>query len=123
MSLGAKIAELRRGKNLKQSDLAALLHVHPTHVTRWERDRVKPRGKALAKLAEALGVPSAELQAVAEEEEIRSRFEHVPNRRLAELLGQIHKLDPKDQEVLQRILETMLTRIELEAVLQRSSPR
>lgn len=120
MTLGRTIARLRKGKDMKQSDLAVLMDVHPTYVTRWEKDRVRPRGKTLAKLAEALGVPTSELLAAVEDEAARQNFQHLKDPRLAELLSQVHKLEEKDQEVLKRILETMLTRIELEAVLNRA---
>lgn len=35
---------LRKDKGMKQTELASLLDVHPTYVTRWETDRVTPRG-------------------------------------------------------------------------------
>lgn len=121
MTLGKTIARLRKDKGLKQIELASMLDVHPTYVTRWETDRVTPRGKALAKLAKALDVPLDELQTVAEQGSTRNGFQHLADRRLAELLSQVHRLDERDQEALKRILDTMLTRIDLEAVLHRAS--
>ena len=56
MSLGKKIAQLRKLRDWKQEDLAQKLNVHKSHISRWESGRMTPRVDALQRLAEIFGV-------------------------------------------------------------------
>ena len=55
-TLGRRIAQLRRERELKQDELAAMLDVSPQAVSKWENDQTCPDISALPKLAEILGV-------------------------------------------------------------------
>ena len=60
-TLGRRIAALRRERELKQDELAAMLDVSPQAVSKWENDQTCPDITALPKLAEILGVTVDEL--------------------------------------------------------------
>ena len=61
MTIGKRIAALRREKNLKQDDLAQMLEVSPQAVSKWENDQTCPDISLLPKLAKILGVSIDEL--------------------------------------------------------------
>jgi transcriptional regulator with XRE-family HTH domain len=61
MTIGKRIATLRREKNLKQDDLAQMLEVSPQAVSKWENDQTCPDIGLLPKLAKILGVSVDEL--------------------------------------------------------------
>ena len=61
MTIGKRIAALRRKKNLKQDDLAQMLEVSPQAVSKWENDQTYPDISLLPKLAKILGVSVDEL--------------------------------------------------------------
>ena len=61
MTIGKRIAALRREKNLKQDDLAQMLEVSPQAVSKWENDQTCPDISLLPKLAKILGVGVDEL--------------------------------------------------------------
>ena len=61
MTLGKRIAMLRRQKGLKQEDLANELDVSPQAVSKWENDQTCPDISLLPKLAQLLGVSVDEL--------------------------------------------------------------
>ena len=61
MTIGKRIAALRREKNLKQDDLAQMLEVSPQAVSKWENDQTCPDISMLPKLAKILGVSVDEL--------------------------------------------------------------
>jgi len=61
MTLGKRIAMLRRQKGLKQEDLANTLGVSSQAVSKWENDQTCPDISLLPKLAELLGVSVDEL--------------------------------------------------------------
>ena len=61
MTIGKRIAALRREKGLKQDDLAQMLEVRPQAVSKWENDQTCPDIALLPKLAQILGVSVDEL--------------------------------------------------------------
>ena len=61
MTIGKRIAALRREKDLKQDDLAQMLEVSPQAVSKWENDQTCPDISLLPKLAKILGVSVDEL--------------------------------------------------------------
>ena len=61
MTIGKRIAALRREKNLKQDVLAQMLEVSPQAVSKWENDQTCPDISLLPKLAKILGVSVDEL--------------------------------------------------------------
>ena len=61
MTIGKRIALLRREKNLTQEELAQHIGVSPQAVSKWENDQTCPDISALPKLARLLGVTVDEL--------------------------------------------------------------
>lgn len=61
MTLGKRIAMLRRQRGLKQEDLANELDVSPQAVSKWENDQTCPDISLLPRLAQLLGVSVDEL--------------------------------------------------------------
>jgi transcriptional regulator with XRE-family HTH domain len=83
-------------------------------VARWEKGRVIPRPETLQKLAQLLeiseeellsGKPSAKLEAVIEDPE------------MIRLLTQIRNLSERDRESLKAVIEAMLMRSQIKAVM------
>ena len=60
-TLGQKIAELRKAKNMTQLELANKLNITDKAVSKWERDISCPDVSTYPKLAEILGVSVDEL--------------------------------------------------------------
>lgn len=54
MSIGERIAELRKEQNLSQGQLADLLDVSRQAVSKWENDKASPDTLKLIRLAEVL---------------------------------------------------------------------
>lgn len=56
MNIGAKISELRKQKNLSQTDFAKAVGVSREMIGRYERDEVMPSIEVAKKIADALEV-------------------------------------------------------------------
>ena len=54
MTLGKRIAQLRRRKGIKQEELANLLGISPQAVSKWENDQTCPDVMSLPKIAKIL---------------------------------------------------------------------
>ena len=61
MTLGKRIATLRKEKGIKQEELAQMLDISAQAVSKWENDLTCPDINALPKLAQILGVSVDEL--------------------------------------------------------------
>ena len=61
LTLGKRVAALRKQKDLRQDDIAQLLDVSPQAVSKWENDQTCPDIGLLPKLAQILGVTTDEL--------------------------------------------------------------
>jgi transcriptional regulator with XRE-family HTH domain len=109
-SLGKNISQFRKLKGLTQHDLAERLNIHQSMVTRWEKDQVQPKSATLERLSEALEVPVEELLSAQEQGTRKTTIRGLSNPELADLLGQVHQLDPVDQEALRAVLDAMLTK-------------
>ena len=53
-----RLRELRKSKNLSQTELGQLAGLHYTHIGRFERGASRPSGDTLMRLADALGAPT-----------------------------------------------------------------
>lgn len=58
MNIGQTIKELRKEKNLSQTDLAKLLFTSQDTISLWERGKSLPDISSLIKLTEIFGVSS-----------------------------------------------------------------
>jgi len=56
MSIGRKIADARKAKNLTQEQLADLMSVTRQSISRWESEQSYPEMDKIVFLAEILGV-------------------------------------------------------------------
>lgn len=112
MTLGQKIAQMRKLKGLTQGEIADRLNIHQSMVTRWERDQVQPKSSTLERLAAALETSIEELfdgdDAPTATKTATIRGLH--NRQLAQLLSQVSELDEVDQQALAAVLDAMLTK-------------
>jgi len=60
-TIGKRISENRKAKNIKQDELAEMLMVSPQAVSKWENDISCPDISLLPKLSEILGITVDEL--------------------------------------------------------------
>ena len=68
VTLGKRIADLRREKGFKQDELAEKLGISPQAVSKWENDQTCPDISLLPSLAKILGVSIDELLSGKKEE-------------------------------------------------------
>ena len=61
MTIGTRILQARNQRNLSQTELARRTGLAASYLSRIENRRIDPRPKTLRKIAEALGLPIAEL--------------------------------------------------------------
>ncbi|MBR1942947.1 helix-turn-helix transcriptional regulator [bacterium] len=97
--LGQRIKELRIANNLKQSQLADILEMERTNLTRIECGNQRPNDENLIKLAKILNVKIKDL----------FDFEHVlPEEELKDkITSEINNLSKKELEYLYKTIENL----------------
>lgn len=116
VSLGERIAKLRKQRGWKQKDFAKKVDVHPAHVSRWERDHMRPSTKALSLMAEVFDISVDEL--LAEPESNGQPVVRDPQ--LLRTFQQAQQLAEEDKAIIVRMVEALVTKKKMEEVLGRA---
>jgi len=116
--VGNTIALLRRNRGLTQAGLAEKLEVTQSVVARWEKNQVQPRTKALERIAQALEVPLPSLLS-GDYSKVAISLNEVDDPELADLLGQVDKLNERERDALKVFMRAILQQIQIGSLVQR----
>jgi len=105
MTLGEKMAALRKELGLTQQQFAEKIGVHPQHITRLESDRSKPSNATLTRIHEVFGV---RLEDFFNNHVIVSDV-ITQDKQLVEKMQQVRELDPEDRAMVYRMIDTLAT--------------
>lgn len=111
-----RLRQLRRRRNLSQTELGKLVDTHYTHVGRYERGVSRPSAQTLMRLAEALGVSGDYLIEGASDDEAQARLKGAE---LLRAFRDVEQLPAEDKAVVKALLEAFLTRRQLEELVAR----
>jgi len=115
MSFADRLKELRKKKGISQAELADLIEVHFTQVSRYERGETKPNAEAMAKLARALdttvdylmsGTTDNLMQEVGLDKELVSRFK------------QVQDLPTEEKRTVLSLLDAFIAKTKIQGFLQ-----
>ena len=97
--LGQKIRELRMANNLKQSQLADMLEMERTNLTRIEGGNQRPNDENLVKIAKILNVQLKDL----------FDFEHILPRKelMQQIVSEIDGLSDKELQYLNKTIQNL----------------
>lgn len=114
MTIGERIKKVRKQRDWTQWQLAEKIGVHPAHVTRWEKGRVKPSAKMLLRITKALELKEDELitdngkaglEACLSDPVLLSQFQA------------IQALDEEEKRAVQLILDAMITKHQVRSLI------
>lgn len=115
MSFAERLKELRKKKGISQAELADLIEVHFTQVSRYERGETKPNAEAMSKLAKALdttvdylmsGATDNLVQEAGLEKELVSRFR------------QVQDLPTEEKRTVLSLLDAFIAKTKIQGFLQ-----
>lgn len=106
-TLGQRLAQLRQARKWTQKELAAKLYMTASHISKIERDRIRPRRSTLKDFADIFEVDLEELETLAEFTSLEEQLtEEDPD--LVILLSKINLLDAEQKKALRVILTSMI---------------
>lgn len=113
LGFAERLRELRKQKELSQTQLGAIIGIHYTHVGRYERGSSLPNSDTLRRLAEALGVTGDYLLDGSVDTVARARLE---DRELLQQFQEVEKLEDEDKRVVKVLLDAFLTKRKLRSL-------
>ena len=112
MSIGERIADLRKGKNLSQGQLASLLEVSRQAVSKWENDSASPDTLRLIRLADVLST-DVEYLATGKKSQPQIQRGYVP-----EIREKIIE-KPVEKKVIEYVEKPVVQTVEVEKVVEK----
>lgn len=112
MSIGERITDLRKGKNLSQGQLASLLEVSRQAVSKWENDTASPDTLRLIQLADVL---STDVEYLATGKKSKPQIQRVYVPEIREKI--IEK--PVEKKVIQYVEKPVVQTVEVEKVVEK----
>jgi len=108
-TLGVRISQLRQDRGWTQKELAGKAGITQNHVSRIEKGRMTPRRGTLTGIAEAFGIKTEDLEALAKvpEKNIEDRLAK-EDPELAALISQIPLLSDEQRDALRITLRSMV---------------
>lgn len=117
MKLPEKIKELRKKKNLSQQELADIVGLHLTHMSRIENGHNEPSLEVLRKLMDIFEVSADFLL----NDDLESYEVKIKDKSLAERIRLLDSLDEKNREALLQVIDNMLTNQRMKQLLATGS--
>ena len=111
-----RLRELRKGRNLSQTELGNLVGVHYTHIGRYERGMCHPTADALKRLADVLGVTGDYLLDGAEDQVAKARLD---DRELLRQFSEVARLPDEDKVVIKKLIEAFLVKRQIASLASR----
>jgi transcriptional regulator with XRE-family HTH domain len=114
MSLAKKIVQLRKERNLTQKELASIVGVHFSHMSRYERGISLPSIDVVKKLAQMFHVSADYLLFDESQATVRA---HIADQDLLQQFERISRMSEREKGAVKTILEAVILKHHLEAML------
>jgi transcriptional regulator with XRE-family HTH domain len=102
---GDNVKKIRVEKNISQQELADLVGIHSTHVSRYERNMAQPSIEIAKKMAEALNVTVDTLIYGATDEKAKNNLKDAD---LLNMFTKVQQLDKTDVTTVKNLLKAFI---------------
>ena len=114
VSFGENLKTLRVDKIISQAELADLIGMHSTHISRYERDLTQPTLEVIKKIAEALQVSVDALVYGSKDEKAKS---NIKDQELLSMFTKVQTLDKQDVVCIKNMLNAYILKTDLQKKL------
>ena len=114
MSLGKKIAKLRKQRDWTQDQFAGKVGVHGRHISRWETDKSNPSIKTIKKIAGVFGISTEELIKEDGDEPVLQE----QDRALIKQIKLLEDLNEDDKTIVIKLIQALAAKRRMEKVLR-----
>lgn len=114
ISFGSNLKRIRAEKNISQGDLAVLIGIHSTHISRYERDLTQPTLEVIKKISTALNVDTDTLIYGNEQEQTSNK---IKDSELLRMFSRIQTFDKEDIKCIKNLLNAYILKTDLQQQL------
>jgi len=114
MSLAKKIVQLRKERNLTQKELASIVGVHFSHMSRYERGISLPSIDVVKKLAQMFHVSADYLLFDESQATVRTQ---IADQELLQQFERVARMSEREKAAVKTILEAVILKHHLETML------
>jgi len=114
MSLAKKIVQLRKERNLTQKELASIVGVHFSHMSRYERGISLPSIDVVRKLAQMFHVSADYLLFDDSQAMVRA---NIADQELLQQFERLSRMSEREKAAVKTVLEAMILKHHLEGML------
>jgi transcriptional regulator with XRE-family HTH domain len=111
MEFKDRLKQARTKKGLSQGELAKVIQVHVTNISRYERGENKPTSEVLSKLAGALDTTVDFLMSGSLHEQADTE---INDKELLSQFKQVEQLNPEDKRLVKTFIDAFLTKRQLQ---------
>ena len=115
-SFGDSLKTVRVSTNISQAELADMVEMHSTHISRYERDLTQPTLEVIKKIAIALDVSTDVLIYGAEEGQAQNK---IKDNELLNMFNKVQGLDKQEINCAKSLLEAFIFKKELQHQLSK----
>lgn len=109
--LGDNITKIRTQKGYSQRELAEMLDMHATHLSRYERNVTAPSIEVVKKISEVLGVTTDMLIYGSDDDKVKDK---INDNDLLNMFNKVQKFDKQELSCVKSLLEAFIFKRELQ---------
>ncbi|MBI4648816.1 MAG: helix-turn-helix transcriptional regulator [Bacteroidia bacterium] len=113
-SFGDNLKRIRTDKNISQGELADMINMHPTHISRYERNLTKPTVDVVRKVADALKVTADELIYGDTQQKAKDKIQ---DNELLGMFSRVQSLKREDVTCIKSLLNAYILKTDLQLKL------
>jgi transcriptional regulator with XRE-family HTH domain len=110
-TFGDNLKKIRAAKNVSQGELAQMINMHSTHISRYERNLTSPTVEVVRKIAEKLEVTTDALIYGNEDERAK---ENIKDNELLSMFAKVQVLDKTDITCVKNMLKAFIFQKEMQ---------
>lgn len=114
MSFGDNLKKIQAEKDISQGDLAKMIDVHATHISRYERNLTSPTIDVAKKIADALEVSTDALIYGSDEQIVNNKLNAAE---LLQLFNKVQQLSDEDISSVKAMLKAFVFQKDLQKQL------
>lgn len=115
-SFAENLKQLRTERNISQGELAELIGMHSTHISRYERELTQPTLEVIKKIADVLHSSTDALIYGDVEQQAKNKLK---DPELLLMFNKIQSLDKKDIDVIKNLLNAYILKTDLQEKLKK----
>lgn len=110
-TFGENLKKIRTERNISQGELAELIKMHSTHISRYERNLASPTIEVVKKIADVLKVSADELIYGNTDEKAKN---NINDNELLAMFTKVQSLQEKDIDCIKSLLNAYILKSDLQ---------